>query len=180
MECPKDEVHTAFENPDNQDHLAAENDAYQMSDAIENQAGEDTNGWDSGSQYLLDSQQLVEAMSLCDEFLHSQSPNRNGVEGRKIENKPRLSDYAHLGPENFKRDLEECQALILDPSNIEEDTPPDFRLSQLVSSIISMPYCFPCIDLTQFFSYLVFHNSVVWFFFFRFLFAVVFDLLYFF
>lgn len=146
MECLKDEVHTSSEKPDNQDHLVAENDAYQMGDDNENYAGEDENGWDSASQYLLDSQQLVEAMSLCDELLRSQSPNRNGVENREIVGKACLSDYARLGTENFKRDLEECQALVLDPANIETDTPPDFRLSQLVSSIISA-VSFPYIKL---------------------------------
>ncbi|KAK4260884.1 hypothetical protein QN277_003946 [Acacia crassicarpa] len=55
-----------------------------------------------------------------------QSPNRDdNSEEHKI--LPGLSVYAQLGPEHLKKDLEECQDL----SNIELDTPPDFRLSQL-------------------------------------------------
>ncbi|GAB4840254.1 hypothetical protein Ancab_021018 [Ancistrocladus abbreviatus] len=88
--------------------------------------------WDSESQYLLDSQQLVEGLSLCDDLLQSQSPNRDGDENdAAMRGKPGLSDYARLGPEDLKKDLEECQNLVLDPANIELDTPPDFRLSQL-------------------------------------------------
>ncbi|KAJ7954057.1 NAC domain-containing protein 8 [Quillaja saponaria] len=44
---------------------------------------------------------------------------------------PCLSDYVQLGPEDLKKDLEECQNLVLDPANIEHDTPADIRLSQL-------------------------------------------------
>lgn len=88
---------------------------------------------------MLDSQQLVEGLSLCDEFLQSQSPNRDVQEkNQELNCKPRLSDYARLGPEDFKKDLVECQDLVLDPANIELDTPPDFRLSQLVSFIASL------------------------------------------
>ncbi|WOH07741.1 hypothetical protein DCAR_0727174 [Daucus carota subsp. sativus] len=98
----------------------------------ENHAGEDMIGWgDSESQYLLDSQQMVEAMTLCDELLQSQSPDRNGSGIRKFDGKPSLSDYAYLGSETLKRDLEDCQALALDPANIDVDSAPDFRLSQL-------------------------------------------------
>lgn len=94
-----------------------------------NDDGQETKWWDSESQYLLDSQQLVEGLSLCDEFLQSQSPQR--TENQESKGKPRLSDYAHLGPENLKKDLEDCQELVMDPANLELDTPPDFRLSQL-------------------------------------------------
>ncbi|KAL7608740.1 hypothetical protein Lser_V15G11841 [Lactuca serriola] len=90
-----------------------------------NDEGQEAKWWDSESQYLLDSQQLVEGLSLCDEFLQSQPENQES------KGKPRLSDYAHLGSENLKKDLEECQGLIMDPANLELDTPPDFRLSQL-------------------------------------------------
>ncbi|KAJ8774703.1 hypothetical protein K2173_017149 [Erythroxylum novogranatense] len=85
--------------------------------------------WDS--QNLMDSQQLVEGLSLCDDLLQSQSPNRDGNDNERTDGKPRLSDYAKLGPENLKKDLEECQNLVLDPANIDLDTPPEFRLSQL-------------------------------------------------
>ncbi|GMN38820.1 hypothetical protein TIFTF001_008049 [Ficus carica] len=95
---------------------------------------EDPKWWDSESQNLLDSQQLVEGLSLCDDLLQSQSPNRDGdadENGQPLKVKPKLADYAQLGPEDLKKDLEECQNLVLDPANIELDTPPDFRLSQL-------------------------------------------------
>ncbi|KAI8001118.1 SUPPRESSOR OF GAMMA RESPONSE 1 [Camellia lanceoleosa] len=97
----------------------------------DNQNGQDPKWWDSESQNLLDSQQLVEGLSLCDELLRSQSPYRDGNENEELKGKPCLSDYAHLGPEFLKKDLEACQDLVLDPANIELDTPPDFRLSQL-------------------------------------------------
>lgn len=192
LECQKDEAYTASENHNEQDHIAAENIDYQMgvnneskdgdttngcdngsqylldseelAEAMtlrdellqsqtsnknvnvkeeidgksktsfednENHAGEDILGWDSESQYLLDSQQMVEAMTLCDELLQSQSPDRNGAGLRKVDGKPCLSDYAYLGPESLKRDLEDCQVLALDPANIDMDSAPDFRLSQL-------------------------------------------------
>ncbi|XP_024019400.1 SUPPRESSOR OF GAMMA RESPONSE 1 isoform X1 [Morus notabilis] len=95
---------------------------------------EDPKWWDSESQNLLDSQQLVDGLSLCDDLLQSQSPNRDGIaheNGQPLKSKPKLADYAQLGPEDLKKDLEECQNLVLDPANIELDTPPDFRLSQL-------------------------------------------------
>ncbi|KAL2520584.1 putative NAC domain-containing protein 8 [Forsythia ovata] len=64
--------------------------------------------------------------------LQSQSPNRDVKENGEEQNcKARLFDYAHLGPDDLKKDLEECQDLVLDPANIELDTPPDFWLSQL-------------------------------------------------
>ncbi|KAI4357864.1 hypothetical protein L6164_001786 [Bauhinia variegata] len=97
----------------------------------EDNVDEDPKWYDSESQHLLDSQQLVEALSLCEDILQSQSPNRD--ENGKTEahkDRPRLSDYAHLGPEHLKKDLEECQNLVLDPPNVD-DTPPEFRLSQL-------------------------------------------------
>ncbi|KAK3041283.1 hypothetical protein RJ639_001385 [Escallonia herrerae] len=127
----QDEVEDAYEIPDLQDHLKAEDNADQIEGDHNNQAGEDPKWWDSESQNLLDSQQLVEGLSLCDDLLQSQSPNRDECENRDLKGKPRLSDYAHLGPESLKKDLEECQHLVLDPANIEIDTPPDFRLSQL-------------------------------------------------
>lgn len=130
LECVEDEVQAVCENKENEDHLKEENHVNQMVDDFENnEVGEDDpKWWDSESQYILSSQQLVEGLSLCDEFLQSQSPNRDNGESKS---KPRLSDYAHLGPEYLKKDLEECQNLVLDPANIELDTPPDFRLSQL-------------------------------------------------
>lgn len=124
--------------------INVENHDDQVGDKSDDEAGEeDAKWWENESQYLLSSQQLVEGLSLCDELLQSQSPNRdddgsgNG-EGLNRKSKPLLSDYARLGPEDLKRDLEECQNLASDPANIDLDTPPDFRLSQLVS------FCFFC------------------------------------
>ncbi|XP_038679434.1 SUPPRESSOR OF GAMMA RESPONSE 1 isoform X3 [Tripterygium wilfordii] len=94
---------------------------------------EDSKWWDSESQHLLNSQQLVEGLSLCDELLQSQSPSRGDRDGkcRESDGKPCLSDYVKLGAEELKKDMEVCQNLVLDPANIELDTPPEFRLSQL-------------------------------------------------
>ncbi|KAJ7943211.1 NAC domain protein [Quillaja saponaria] len=104
-------------------------------DNNENQAEGDPKWWDSESQNLLDSQQLVEVMCLCDEFLQSQSPSRDGKGNDGVsKDKPCLSDYARLGPEDLKKDLEECQNLVLDPANIEHDTPLDIPLSQLLDT----------------------------------------------
>ncbi|XVE91377.1 hypothetical protein REPUB_Repub01dG0004500 [Reevesia pubescens] len=129
----EDEVQTECESschndlPDLENHLNN-----QMLDNNSNNTEEDPKWWDGESQFLLDSQQLVEGLSLCDELLQSQSPNRdaNG-NGGAPDSKPRLSDYAQLGAEHLKKDLEECQNLEGDPTNIELDTPPEFRLSQL-------------------------------------------------
>lgn len=121
------------EQTENQDQII-ENQIDETGTKVETEAGDDPKWWDSESQYLLDSQQLVEGLSLCDDLLASQSPNRDGNENDKVQNcKPKLADYARLGPEDLKKDLEECQQFVLDPANIEMDTPPDFRLSQLVS-----------------------------------------------
>lgn len=123
--------------PSGDNLLCAEGLADKEEDKIDNDAGEERKWWDSESQYLLDSQQLVEDLSLCDEFLQSQSPARDGTKNdQERKSKPRLADYAQLGPEHLKKDLEECQDLVLDPANLELDTPPDFRLSQLVSSSV--------------------------------------------
>lgn len=66
-------------------------------------------------------------------FLVVKSPSRSGVEKHEIKSEPRLSYYAHLGPESLKRDLEECQALVPDLANVKTGTLPYFQLSQLVS-----------------------------------------------
>ncbi|XP_010477912.1 PREDICTED: NAC domain-containing protein 8 [Camelina sativa] len=99
----------------------------------ENEAEEQPTWFDSGSQFILNSQQLVEALSLCDDILlvGSQDREENTNSGSLKDKQPCFADYAHLGTEDFKRDLEECQKIVLDPSNIELDTPPEFRLSQL-------------------------------------------------
>ncbi|XP_010523400.1 PREDICTED: NAC domain-containing protein 8-like [Tarenaya hassleriana] len=121
--CPEDEP-----EPEHQEYQMGDGNEKELKDK-DGEEEEYPKWWDSGSQYILDSQQLVEALSLCDDLLQSQPSPKREDEGAK--NKPRLSDYAQLGPDDFKRDLEECQNIDLDPSNIELDTPPDFRLSQL-------------------------------------------------
>ncbi|KAJ4960908.1 hypothetical protein NE237_020818 [Protea cynaroides] len=119
----------ALENLDDQDHQEVENQDAMVDNYDHNE--EDSKWWEGESQFILDSQQLVEGLSLCDELLQSQSLNPEG-EDEERKAKPRLSDYARLGPEDLKKDLEECQKLaLLDHGNIEFDTPPDFRLSQL-------------------------------------------------
>ncbi|KAK8657629.1 hypothetical protein V6N13_035858 [Hibiscus sabdariffa] len=138
MQYVEDEVQAECENSSYNDLPGQENHVNQMLDNNDNNdndnhAEEDSKWWDGESQFLLDSQQLVEGLSLCDELLQSQSPQRdaNGNDGM-LDGKPRLSDYAQLGAEHLKKDLEECQNLEGDdPTNIELDTPPEFRLSQL-------------------------------------------------
>lgn len=114
-----------------EDHAVSENNIDQGVDHDDNQAGEENKWWESESQYILDSQQLVEALSLCDDLLQSQSPKRVGDANVGEKKTSILSEYARLGPEDLKKDLEECQNLVLDPAKLELDTPPDFRLSQL-------------------------------------------------
>ncbi|KAF8407859.1 hypothetical protein HHK36_006996 [Tetracentron sinense] len=122
-------------NLNDQDHHKVEDHNNCMVDNNDNSAGEDTKWWEEESQFLLDSQQFVEGLALCDEFLQSQSSNGDGDgdgDGKEKKSQPRLSDYAHIGVEGLKKDLEECQNLdILDPANIDLGTPSDFRLSQL-------------------------------------------------
>ncbi|KAG8382941.1 hypothetical protein BUALT_Bualt05G0132200 [Buddleja alternifolia] len=127
-----EDVGSPSEQSNDQDQNMETN-ANQMGDKNDDEAPEeDIQWWENESQYLLSSQQLVEGLSLCDDLLQSQSPNRDEtVNVQESNNKPRLSDYARLGPEDLKRDLEECQSFVHDPANIELDTPPDFRLSQL-------------------------------------------------
>nr|GME00867.1 NAC domain-containing protein 8 [Ipomoea batatas]GME17266.1 NAC domain-containing protein 8 [Ipomoea batatas] len=182
VEYTEADMEIPLEKADNQVEIT-QNQTEQMELQNENEAGEERKWWDSESQNLLDSQQLVEGLSLCDELLQSQSPSRDGDQnGKEHKSTSCLSDYRHLGPENFKKDLEECQELVLDlpptnqsgkekkcmphlsdyghlgtenfkllennqdlvldPENIMLDTPPDFRLSQLVSYILLFPHCF--------------------------------------
>ncbi|PNT16265.1 hypothetical protein POPTR_010G129700v4 [Populus trichocarpa] len=130
IECLEEEVNLLQKNLSYVDQLETENNVNHMVGDNDNCAGEERKWWDSESQQLLDSQQLVEGLSLCAEFLQSQSPDRGG-HGTEANGKTGLSDYALLGPEYLKKDLEECQNLELDQANIELDTPPEFRLSQL-------------------------------------------------
>ncbi|OWM75802.1 hypothetical protein CDL15_Pgr009446 [Punica granatum] len=135
MQSVDNEIQCEILNSETHEPCVGENAVDPMTDDNNQQADEEAKWWDNESQYLLDSQQLVEGLSLCDELLQSQSPNRDGNDAEKREalkdNKPRLSDYVQLGSENLKKDLEECQNLTFDPANLELDTPPDFRLSQL-------------------------------------------------
>lgn len=130
--CMENEVLPEHEKPDFDDQSKTENHTGEVMNNTDVHVDEDPKWWDSESQNLLDSQQLVEGMSLCDDLLRSQSPNRdeNGNDGAGMR-RPCLSDYAELGADHLKKDLEECQNLVLDPANLELDTPPEFRLSQL-------------------------------------------------
>lgn len=145
----EDEVQRNVERPSSEDEPAPEtmihdkedeNDQENKEGEENHQAEEEENLLDSGgSQFILNSQQLVEALALCDDLLQvgSQDAN-NGGGGGGLRNKqqPCFGDYAHLGgTDDFKRDLEDCQKLVLDPCNIDLDTPPEFRLSQLVNLI---------------------------------------------
>ncbi|CAN1137778.1 SUPPRESSOR OF GAMMA RESPONSE 1 [Linum perenne] len=127
-----DEVQLNPEKPNLDDQPVTENQVLENNgDFVE----DDTTWWAGESQNLLNSQQMVEGLSLCEEFLRSQSPKRDWNGDPISDGKfPLSSQYAKLGPEDLKKDLEECQTLVLDPANIDLDTPPDFRLSQLVSS----------------------------------------------
>ncbi|PWA41506.1 NAC (No Apical Meristem) domain transcriptional regulator superfamily protein [Artemisia annua] len=129
------EYHMTEEN-----HVSVDNNEYHMTEENhvsvnlggneDSQGGVDPNWWEGESQFLLDSQQLVEGLSLCDELLQSQSPQRD-VENQHSEGKPCLADYARLGADNLKKDIEACKDFVPDVANLEMDTPPDFRLSQL-------------------------------------------------
>ena len=140
--CIENEVEPEYQKPDYDDQPKAENHTGEVMDNNDVQAEEDPKWWDSESQNILDSQQLVEALCLCDDILQSQSPNRdgNGNDGAG-KGKLHLSDYAQLGPQDLKKDLEECQNLVSDPANIELDTPPEFRLSQLVCCLLCHFVC---------------------------------------
>ncbi|XP_065880261.1 SUPPRESSOR OF GAMMA RESPONSE 1 isoform X2 [Euphorbia lathyris] len=124
------EVMPEDENPYDDDQFKIQNDSAQIDNNNDDNNAEEYPKW-SESQTLYDSQQMADGLFLCDEFLQSQSPDRDRKENESGNNKPCLSDYAQLGPEYLKKDIEECQNLVLDPAQIETDTPPDFRLSQL-------------------------------------------------
>ncbi|KAK8924200.1 NAC domain-containing protein 8 [Platanthera zijinensis] len=105
--------------------------SWRTNDEPEKHDNEDSKWWEGESQFLLDSQQLAEGIAACEEFLQSQSSYPE--DGEKPSNKSCLSDYASIGAEDFKRDLEECQKLALgdDHSINEADPAPEMRLSQL-------------------------------------------------
>uniref|UniRef100_A0A7N0UMZ9 NAC domain-containing protein n=1 Tax=Kalanchoe fedtschenkoi TaxID=63787 RepID=A0A7N0UMZ9_KALFE len=102
-------------------------------DAVENNdnpAAEDPSWWEE-SPFLLNSQQLAEGLAICDDLLQSQSPGRQGFANpQESKGRPRLADYSRLGPENLKKDLEECQTLEFDPTKIELDALLELHLSQ--------------------------------------------------
>ncbi|GAA0143468.1 hypothetical protein LIER_35750 [Lithospermum erythrorhizon] len=115
--------------------ISSEDHDDQAGDKNDYEAGEDSKWWDSESQHLLSSQQLVEALSLCDELLASQSPKKESMDTdinqQEMKSKPKLSDYVHLGTNQFKEDLEKCQSIVSDPPNLDLDSIPDVQLSQL-------------------------------------------------
>lgn len=168
----EDEVETSIEQISDENLNIVENQTDQevAEKSDEGEDGEENKGWENMSQFLLTSQELVEGLSLCDDLLQSQSPGREESRGRNQQGrkgKALLSDYARLGAEDLKRDLEECrnialdqadfdldtppdlkreleecQNVSLDPANIDLDTPPDFRLSQLVRTRNSRNHSF--------------------------------------
>ncbi|KAL8153877.1 hypothetical protein V2J09_011637 [Rumex salicifolius] len=97
-------------------------------------AGEEGICWDYNfSQNILDldSQQL-EALSLGD-LLNSQSSNKDGAYSIETKEAKPSSDPTQLGAEeDLNKEFEDSQSLAFDPGNICLDTPPDFRLSQLL------------------------------------------------
>ncbi|XP_062233111.1 SUPPRESSOR OF GAMMA RESPONSE 1-like [Phragmites australis] len=101
----------------------------------DNPQSQDLKLWEGDSQFeLLDTQQLAEGLGLgiCDEFLLSQSQTSCGDGDEPKTIKPRLAVYAQLPPEDFKKDLEECQRLEpSDNANPELDNTSEFRLSQI-------------------------------------------------
>ncbi|XP_047341299.1 SUPPRESSOR OF GAMMA RESPONSE 1 [Impatiens glandulifera] len=131
LDYGSDEVQAGPGKANHEEDIMSETQYNEIFENNDFQGGENPKWWDSESQHHLDSQQLVEGLSLCDEFLRSQSPTRDGSENEQSKGRPCLADYATLGSETLKKDLEDCQDLVLDPANIELDTPPDFRLSQL-------------------------------------------------
>ena len=132
MDCVGDEIQANCEENDKTDPSEAETHPNEGIDN-ENPADEEPKWWDSESQNIVDSQQLAEGLSLCADLLQSQSPNRDD-NGRfeMHKDRPSLSVYAHLGPEQLKKDIEECQNHPPDPAHTDLDTPQDVRLSQLV------------------------------------------------
>jgi len=185
-------METPFQKPGNHD-LITENQIDEMEAKNENEAGDDPKWYDLEAQNIMDSQQLAEYISLCDEFIISQSPSREDQQNHKEKKrKTRLSDhYACLGAEDLKKDLEECQdyeqqnhkekkcktrlsdhyACLgaedlkkdsecqdyeLDPANIILDTPPDFRLSQLVILLLLLLFKIYCLILNLFLIFLTF------------------------
>ncbi|XP_022957063.1 SUPPRESSOR OF GAMMA RESPONSE 1-like [Cucurbita moschata] len=126
------EVQPEFEK-DKCDMNKPEGCSEEVIDDDENRIEEEPKWWEGESQNILDSQQLVEALSLCDDIFQSQSPPRDGNANNHgaSGSKSCFSEYAKLGADDLRKDIEECQNLVLDPANIELDTPPEFRLSQL-------------------------------------------------
>ncbi|CAK8537378.1 unnamed protein product [Lathyrus sativus] len=130
MDC-LDEIQADCEENANDDLSMVEIEHNEAIENIENNGDEGQRWWDSESQNMLDSQQLVEALSLCDDLFHSQSPTRDGKDEEQ-KNQTGLSVYAELGPEYLKKDIEDCQNLVIDPANdVEHDTNSELRLSQL-------------------------------------------------
>ena len=63
--CIENEVEPEYQKPDYDDQPKAENHTGEVMGNNDVQAEEDPKWWDSESQNILDSQQLVEALCLC-------------------------------------------------------------------------------------------------------------------
>ncbi|XP_020531151.1 SUPPRESSOR OF GAMMA RESPONSE 1 isoform X2 [Amborella trichopoda] len=99
----------------------------------------DSKWWEGESQFLLDSQQLLDGLYLCDEILQGQSLREDDRSKKVV---PCLSEYTNIGAAHLKKDLESCQNLSqselpkieFDQPGLrlnQLDTPLDFHLSQL-------------------------------------------------
>ena len=76
MDC-LDEIQADYQDLANESSMVETQHNEGMDDKEKN-TEEGQKWWDSESQNLLDSQQLVEALSLCDDLLQSLSPSRDG------------------------------------------------------------------------------------------------------
>lgn len=119
MQCADPDGPLEIENPQHHEQTI-QNSSPQTTDDDVHQAEEESRWWGSEIQNLLDSQEFVEQFPLCDEYVVSQSPDRDGDMNpcKKSKKRSLLSDYAKLGPEWLKRDLEECRKMTFDPANI--------------------------------------------------------------
>ncbi|XP_042443754.1 SUPPRESSOR OF GAMMA RESPONSE 1-like isoform X1 [Zingiber officinale] len=122
-------AHQLSVNSGDEEHqVLLEDNKFEQVEQVDHPTGA-TKWWESESQYLLNSQQLAENIAICEEFLQSQSSCADETAKKSTHC---LSDYVHIGAEALKKDLEECQTLeAAGHPNIEHDTPPDLRLSQL-------------------------------------------------
>lgn len=73
------QVPPEFEKSDKHDMIKPDGCSNEVIDDNDNDIEEEPKWWEGESQNILDSQQLVEALSLCDDLLQSQSPLGTGI-----------------------------------------------------------------------------------------------------